>query len=78
MRFPHENNAILHIFFHGVPLFGLGLILGVLGAFLGVLLVLVRAFGGTLHAQNLFWDSLPGQIYCLFVVSCYFPADPLY
>ena len=33
MRFPHENNAILHIFFHGVPLFGLGLILGV---FLGL------------------------------------------
>ena len=28
-RFPRENNAILHSFFHGVSLFGLGLILGV-------------------------------------------------
>ena len=27
MRFPHENNAISHSFFYGVPLFGLGLIL---------------------------------------------------
>ena len=27
--FPHENNAISHSFFHGVSLFGLGLILGV-------------------------------------------------
>ena len=44
----------------------LGLILGALGAFLGALLVFLRAFGGTLHAQNLFFDSLPGQIYCFF------------
>ena len=29
MRFPHENNAILHIFFHGVPLLGVGVLLGV-------------------------------------------------
>ena len=35
MRFPHENNAILHIFFHGVPLFGLGFILGVFWGFPG-------------------------------------------
>ena len=27
--FPHDNNAISHSFFHGVSLFGLGLILGV-------------------------------------------------
>ena len=47
----------------------LGLILGALGAFLGALLVLLRAFGGTLHAQNFFLGSLPGQIYCFFVFS---------
>ena len=41
----------------------LELILGALGAFLGVLLMLLRAFGGTLHAQNFFLGSLPGQIY---------------
>ena len=29
MRFPHENITISLGFFHGVPLFGLGLILGV-------------------------------------------------
>ena len=44
----------------------LGLILGALGAFLGALLVFLRAFGSTLHAQNFFLDSLPGQIYCSF------------
>ena len=44
----------------------LGLILGALGAFLGALLVLLRAFGGTLHAQNFFLGSLPGQISCFF------------
>ena len=41
MRFPHENNAIFHRFFHGVSVFGLGLILGafwgLLGAPLGAL-----------------------------------------
>ena len=51
----------------------LGLILGALGAFLGALLVFVRAFGDTLHAQNFFWDSLPGQIYCHFFVSAFAP-----
>ena len=35
MRFPHENNAISHSCFHGVPLFGLGLILGVFWGFPG-------------------------------------------
>ena len=44
----------------------LGLILGALGAFLGALLVFLRAFGGTLHAQNFFLGSLPGHIYCFF------------
>ena len=29
MRFPHENNAILYNFSHGVPLLGLGVLLGV-------------------------------------------------
>ena len=33
MRFPHENNAILYSFFHEVPFFRFGLILG---AFWGV------------------------------------------
>ena len=47
----------------------LGLILGALGAFLGSLLVFLRAFGGTLPAQNFFLGSLPGQIYCFF---CFF------
>ena len=47
----------------------LGLMLGTLGAFLGALLVFLRAFGGTLHAQNFFLGSLPGQIYCFFVSS---------
>ena len=37
-RFPHENNAISHRFFHGVSFFGLGLILGVFWGFLGALL----------------------------------------
>ena len=41
-----------------------GLILGALGAFSGALLVLLPPFGGTLHAQNFFLGSLPGQIYC--------------
>ena len=36
-RFPHENNAILHSFFHGVPLFRLGLILGAFWGVSGVL-----------------------------------------
>ena len=44
----------------------LGLILGALGAFLGALLVFLRAFGGTLHAQNFFFDSFPGQNYVFF------------
>ena len=44
----------------------LGFILGALGAFLGALLVFLRAFGGTLHAQNFFLDSFPRQIYCFF------------
>ena len=35
----------------------LGLILGALGAFLGGLLVLLRAFGGTLTSQNFFFDT---------------------
>ena len=34
------------------------------GLLAGSLLVLLRAFGGTLHAQNLFLGSLPGQIDC--------------
>ena len=44
----------------------LGLILGALGAFLGALLVLLRAFGGTLNSQNFLLASLPGQIDCFF------------
>ena len=51
----------------------LGLILGALGAFLGGILVFLRAFGGTLHAQNFFLDSLPGQNYCYFCVSAFAP-----
>ena len=43
-----------------------GLILGALGAFLGALLVLLRAFGGTLNSQNFLLASLPGQIVCFF------------
>ena len=52
----------------------LGLILGALGAFLGGLLVFLRAFGGTLHAQNFFLGSLPGQIYCFFFASSFAPV----
>ena len=44
----------------------LGLILGALEGFLGALLVLLRAFGGTLNSQNFFGGSLPDQIYCFF------------
>ena len=44
----------------------LGLILGALGAYLGVILVLLRAFDGTLNAQNFLLASLPGQIDCFF------------
>ena len=47
----------------------LGLMLGALGAFLGALLVLLRAFGGTLHSQN----SPAGQIYRFFCVSSMAP-----
>ena len=36
----------------------LGLILGALGAFLGGLLVLLRAFGGNLNSQNFFFGAL--------------------
>ncbi len=36
----------------------LGLILGALGAFLGGLLVLLWAFGGTLKSQNFFFGAL--------------------
>ena len=53
----------------------LGLILGALGAFLGGLLVFLRAFGGTLHAQNFFLDSLPGQIYCSFSYLLSLPSS---
>ena len=53
----------------------LGLILGALGAFLGALLVLLRAFGRTLHAQSFFWDSIPGQIYCLFSYLLSLPSS---
>ena len=49
----------------------LGLILGALGAFLGALLVFLQAFGGTLHSQNFFLGSPPGQIYCFFCVSSF-------
>ena len=51
----------------------LGLILGALGAFLGALLVLLRAFGGTLNSQNFFLGSLPGQIYGFLFVSSFAP-----
>ena len=34
-RFPHANNAILHSFFHEVPLFRFGLILGAFWGLLG-------------------------------------------
>ena len=53
----------------------LGLILGALGAFLGGLLVLLRAFGGTLHAQNVFLDSLPDQIDCSFSYLLSLPSS---
>ena len=53
----------------------LGLILGALGAFLGALLVFLRAFGGTLHAQNLFLDSLPGEIDCSFSYLLSLPSS---
>ena len=57
----------------------LGLILGALGAFLGALLVFLRAFGSTLHAQNFFLDSLPGQIYCSFSYLLSLPSSkPLF
>ena len=57
----------------------LGLILGALGAFLGALLVFLRAFGSTLHAQNFFLDSLPGQIYCYFSYLLSLPSSkPLF
>ena len=49
----------------------LGLMLGALGALLGVPLVLLRALNGTLNSQNFFGDSLPGQIdcYCSYLLS---------
>ena len=57
----------------------LGLILGALGALLGALLVFLRAFGSTLHAQNFFLDSLPGQIYCSFSYLLSLPSSkPLF
>ena len=57
----------------------LGDILGALGAFLGAILVFLRAFGSTLHAQNFFLDSLPGQIYCSFSYLLSLPSSkPLF
>ena len=53
----------------------LGLMLGALGALLGDMLVFLRAFGGTLHAQNFFLDSLPGQIYCSFSYLLSLPSS---
>ena len=53
----------------------LGLILGALGAFLGALLVFLQAFGNTLHAQNLFLDSRPGEIYCYFSYLLSLPSS---
>ena len=50
----------------------LGFILGALGAFLGAILVFLRAFGGTLHAQNLFLGSLPDK-FIVFIVSSFAP-----
>ena len=44
----------------------LGLLLGSFWVLLGAHLVFLRAFGGTLHAQNFFLVSFPGQIYCCF------------
>ena len=44
----------------------LGLGLGALGSFLGALVVLLLASGGTLHAQNFFFDSFPGHNYVFF------------
>ena len=40
----------------------LGLILGALGAFLGGLLVLLRAFGGNLTSQNFFFGALEDHL----------------
>ena len=56
-----------------------GLILGALGAFLGALLVLLRAFGGTLNSQNFLLASLPGQIDCspFFEVVIFLIFEPL-
>ena len=51
----------------------LGLILGALGALLGALLMFLQTFGGTLHSQNFFLGSLPGQIYCFLFVSSFAP-----
>ena len=53
----------------------LGLILGALGAFLGGLLVFLQAFNNTLHAQNLFLDSLPREIYCSFSYLLSLPSS---
>ena len=53
----------------------LGLVFGALVGFLGALLVFLRAFGGTLHAQNFFLDSLPGQIYCYFSYLLSLPSS---
>ena len=60
-RFSSDLKMLLTVFWGSLEL-----ILGALGAFLGALLVLLRAFGGTLHAQNFFLGSLPGQIYCFY------------
>ena len=35
----------------------------------------LRASGGTLHAQNFFLDSLPGQIYCSFSYLLSLPSS---
>ena len=44
----------------------LGLILGARGAFLGGLLVFLRAFGGALHAQTYFWIPFLAKFIVLF------------
>ena len=57
----------------------LGLMLGALEGFLGILLMLFRAFGGTLKSPNFFLGPLPGQIYgyVSFLLSL-FSSKPLF
>ena len=49
------------------------LILGALRAFLGDILVFLRALGGTLNSQNFFLGSLPGETFCFVSVSSFAP-----